>query len=154
MNTSKHESNENQILPLTHAEAFAGIILATAASDGLISKNEWSYISFMLSRMHLFKSFTNTDYRTMRDKLVNLMNKQKITGFLETCMEYLPLEFHDTVFALAVDLILTDGICDAREQKFIKNLQQQLEIENKLVAEISKVTIIRNKLNIGLVIES
>ena len=56
-------------------------------------------------------------------------------------------EFYETVFVIATDIMLADGILEKEEQRFILQLKQQLKIKDELAAKIGEVMIIKNKAN-------
>lgn len=144
MGLTDQNVHEAETSALSDAEAFAGIVLATVASDGQISESEKKRIHFTFSRMRLFRGWSEEQYHTMSDKLLNILKQQGLDTFLETSVRSLNSKFYQTVFAIAVDLVLADGIVNKEEKDFLYDLQQKLKIETELATKIIEVIIIKN----------
>jgi uncharacterized tellurite resistance protein B-like protein len=131
----------------SEAKALAGILFATGAVDKNLTENEKKRIKNTLARIYLFENWSKKEYEAMENELIALVEKQESESVLETSAAALSPRFYETAFALAIDLILADGVCDEQEQKFIKKLQQTLQLDEKLAVKITEVIIIKNKFN-------
>lgn len=137
---------QNQVQELlSPAEAFAAITLAATASDGYLSDEEARGISFVLSRMKLFRSYPNDVMNRMFDKLLSIMKRQGINTLFNHAKESLPEELREAAFAVATDLVLADGIVTHEEQDFLNDLYQALEIAGDTATQIVEVMLIKNR---------
>lgn len=130
---------------LSAAEAFAAITLAAIASDGYLSDEESHGISFTLSRMKLFRSYSDDVMRRMFDKLLSILKRQGAGALFDAALESLPHEMRPTAFAVATDLILADGVVTQEEQNFLNQLHQALDIPGDTALQIVEVMMIKNK---------
>lgn len=127
------------------AEAFAAITLAAIASDGYLSDEEAQGLSFLLSRMQLFRSYSDDVMRRMFDKLLNLLKREGVGALFNSALASLPYDLRPTAFAIATDLVLADGVVTETEQDFLNQLHQALEISDDLALKIVEVLLIKNK---------
>ncbi|MEB3182716.1 MAG: tellurite resistance TerB family protein [Nostocaceae cyanobacterium] len=130
---------------LSPAEAFAAICLAATASDGYFSEEEARGISFILSRMQLFKSYPHDVINRMFDKLVGILKRQGVSNLLNLAKQSLPYELRDTAFAVATDLVLADGVVTQEEQNLLNELYQALEVSPEVATQIVQIMLIKNR---------
>lgn len=147
MNPSQHTIHPIESISLSQSEAFAGILIASAASDGNISKKEQECIRFTLSQIRLFKGWSNDQYSSMFTKLIAVLKARKIEQFIKMSADALSPEFYETAFVISTDIMLADGVLEKKEQSFILHLKQHLKIKDELAAKIGEVMIIKNKAN-------
>jgi uncharacterized tellurite resistance protein B-like protein len=129
----------------TPAEAFAAVTLAAIASDGYLSEEEARAISSTLSRMRLFRSYSNDVTIRMFDKLLGLLRREGIDTLLNAAKESLPQDLRESAFAVATDLVLADGIVTQEEQGFLNDLYQDLGITSDTATQIVEVMLIKNR---------
>jgi tellurite resistance protein len=129
----------------TPAEAFAAITLAATASDGYLSDEEARGISSTLSRMKLFRSYSNDVIYRMFDKLLSILRREGIDTLFNLAKESLPYDMREAAFAVAADLVLADGIVTREEQGFLNDLYQALGISGDTATQIVEVMLIKNR---------
>ncbi len=127
------------------AEAFASIALVAIASDGHFSDEEISLINASLGRMQLFKSYPVDVLRRMYDKLFGILRRNGMNVLLTAAKTALPYELREPAFAIATDLILSDGTVTPEEESFLNNLCQLLEINSETAMKIVEVMLIKNR---------
>ncbi len=127
------------------AEAFAAITLAATASDGYLSEEEARAISSTLSRMKLFRSYSNDVMNRMFDKLLGILRREGINALFNAAKESLPQDLREAAFAVAADLVLADGIVTQEEQDFLNDLYQSLDIASDIATQIVQVMLIKNR---------
>ncbi|MEC4881864.1 MAG: tellurite resistance TerB family protein [Scytonema sp. PMC 1070.18] len=130
---------------LTPAEAFTAIALAATASDGYLSDEEARGISSTLSRMKLFRSYSNDVINRMFDKLLSILRREGIDTLFNLAKESLPYDLREAAFAVATDLVLADGIVTREEQGFLNDLYQALGISGDTATQIVEVMLIKNR---------
>ena len=131
--------------PLTEPEAFAGILLAAAASDGHAGRQEVAELRAVLSRMKLFSDLTDGRWRIMADTLFRFLKRDGVLGLADRCAAVVPPELHECAFANACDLILADGVVEDAERAFLEHLQRVLELDSDTALNIVEVMITKNK---------
>ena len=130
---------------LSPAEAFAAITLAATTSDGSLSDEEAFGISSTLSRLKLFRSYSNDVMNRMFDKLLSILKLQGIDTLFNAAKESLPYDLREAAFAVATDLVLTEGILTQEEQGFLNDLYQALGISDDTATQIVRVMLIKNR---------
>lgn len=130
---------------LSPAEAFAAITLAATACDGYLSDDEAHGISLALSKMKLYRSFPDNVIDRMFDKLQGMLRREGVAALINAAKNSLPYELQETAFAVAADLVLSDGYVTELEQSFLDDLYRSLNISDETATRIVKVMIIKNR---------
>ena len=130
---------------LTPAEAFAAIALVAIAADGYLSDQEGNDMTMTLSRMQLFRSFSNDVMYRMFDKLLAMLKLQGPGDLIYMAKSHLPQNLRETAFAVATDLVLSDGTVTTQEQAFLDDLYRILEIPGDTALQIVQVMTIKNR---------
>ena len=130
---------------LSAPEAFAAIALAAVASDGYLSDEEAQSIPFILSRMQLFKSYSDDMMRRLFDKLLARLQTRGVDGLFVSAKDSLDADLRETAFIVATDLVLADGVVTEEEEKFLKDLEDKLEISGELALQVVRVMKIKNR---------
>ena len=125
-------------------EAFAAICLVAIASDGYLSDSEEAEMKMRLSRMKLFQeSLDKLDH--LKTYLVDSLKKHGPNELILSAKAALPPNLAPTAFAIAVDLVFSDGTVSAQEQAFVDDLRRILEIPDELALKIVEVITIKNQ---------
>lgn len=130
---------------LSPAESFAGIILATIAADGYIADEEVQNLVATLYRMQLFQSYPSDHVAKMIGKLMRIIQVQDADTLLNAAIQCLPEYLHETAFAIATDIVLSDGEVSQEEEYVLSKLCNSLSISQEKVNKIIEVMIIKNK---------
>jgi tellurite resistance protein len=131
--------------PLTAPEAFAAIALAAVASDGYLSEEEAQTIPFTLSRMKLFKGYSDDMMRRLFDRLLALLQQDGVTALFDTAQDSLDADLRETAFTVATDLVLADGVVTEEEEQFLKDLEGALGVDSALAQSVIQVMQIKNR---------
>ena len=131
--------------PLSTAEAIAAICLVAIAADGYLSEREGREMDMLLSRMRLFKSYSNDMIGRMKDSLLNQLKQYGPGRLVENAKAAMPSELAPTAFALAADLVLADGTVTSQEQAFLDDLYRILELSGEQALRIVEVMTIKNR---------
>ncbi len=142
----KMSSTQSQVQDVfTPAEAFAAITLAATASDGYLSEEEARAISSTLSRMRLFRSCSHDVIIRMFEKLLGVLKGEGIDFLFNAAKDSLPNDLREAAFAVATDLVLTDGVVSQEERDFLNDLYQALGISSDIATQIVQVMLIKNR---------
>lgn len=137
--------SEKRSKGLSKQEAFAGILLGAAASDGHIADEEAQGLWTITRRMRMFEGWNDDRFGRMMNKLVGVLRKKGLRTLLHSCAEALPDQLHGTAFASSVDIVLADGVVEDEEKDFLNDLQKILDISGDEALTIVEVMIIKNK---------
>ncbi len=81
---------------------------------------------------------------SIMDRLIGELKRGGLERLLEKSYLVVPPELRETVFANAVDSVLTDGTVEQDERDFIDDLQVKLEIPEKRAKVIVQVMVYKN----------
>jgi uncharacterized tellurite resistance protein B-like protein len=144
----QQESKEINYKPLSHFEAWIGILYSCMSSDGKVSDVEID----SLTRMIIHKQkFTGIDIAPLYDRVAEVKAIIGGIGLVETCSKFVNESDKDTLFSMAIELVLADGILTRDEEQVIELIAHQMKIDSGLVENIIQVMLIRNKGNVVIV---
>ena len=72
-------------------------------------------------------------------------------GLVEACSEFVNEGDKDTLFSMAIEIVLADGILEKDEEKVIELIADRMKIDPELVQKIIQVMLIRNRGNVIIV---
>ena len=128
---------------LQPAEAFSTIIIFAAMADGIVEEAEKDIIVNILSRIKIFKLYQKEIKKLLAQCLHSLMIDSDAT--LMNAIASLPQELHDTAFAVATDVIMSDGQVTKEEEITLNLLADKLSVEKEIANQIVHVMAIKNK---------
>ncbi len=132
-------------IELSPAEAFAAIALVAIAADGYLADQEGRDMTMLLSRMQLFREYSSDVMHRMLDKLLSILKLQGPGILVDKAKACLPEDLRETAFAVATDLVLSDGTVTPQEQGFLDDLYRILELSEEMALQIVKVMAIKNR---------
>lgn len=133
--------------PTNDKEAWIGILYACIASDGEVGKSEIEALSKML--VNKIK-FDGVDLIPLCKNVTEAFDKLGLEGLVDACSPFISERDKPTLFSMAVDIVLSDGLLEAAERKIIEHIATSLRIDNALILKIIEVMLIRNKGNMIL----
>ncbi|HQZ38025.1 MAG TPA: tellurite resistance TerB family protein [Vicinamibacterales bacterium] len=129
---------------LSPPEAFVSLLIASARSDGSVSPHEANQIEHVVSAMKLFRGSSLETRRTMFTTAAERIKEQGTDHVIRGAAATIPKELAATAFAVAVDLMLSDGGLTANEQHFADELRGMLNVDREMAAKIVDVLTIKN----------
>ncbi|MFW9853692.1 MAG: tellurite resistance TerB family protein [Candidatus Thorarchaeota archaeon] len=132
-------------LKLSTEEAFLGIALSSVAADDVINQVEINSMIHTLGRMRAFRRFHPNQVVDMLNRFQNIIRREGIGTIVDSAKNSLDHNLKETAFAVAVDIVLADGIVDTKEKEFLERLQESLDISDNLAKKIVEVMIIKNR---------
>ncbi len=147
MNLPNETSNIQKELNiyLTPRESFAAIMLSAVTVDGYMAESELQNLMTTLRRTKLYKDKTKASIINTLNKLLRIIKTYDVDSLLQLALPNLPDYLHETVFALATDITLSDGAMFEEELDLLSKLSAQLSIPEDTVNQITKVMMIKNK---------
>ncbi|MCC5641995.1 tellurite resistance TerB family protein [Nostoc sp. CHAB 5824] len=130
---------------LNPAEGFAVIILMATASDGYLSVEQANSITFVLSRMKLFKSYPHEMINKLIEKILEILQGDGFNSLFNAARDSLSQDLREAAFAVATDLVLAEGIIAEEEKNFLNDLYQALGISSEIARQIVQVILIKNR---------
>lgn len=130
---------------LSVPDALAAILVASVSVDGAVSVDEATRTRGLLSTSRLFREVCGIANAGSVERAIRLLNERGLATVLTACAKALPPDLHATVFAVAVDLVLSDGRVEARERAYIDSLQTSLGVDEATALRIVEVLLIKNR---------
>jgi tellurite resistance protein len=126
------------------SEAFVSLLIASARADGSVSPHEANQIEHVVSGMKLFRGSTLEARLAIFTVAAERIKAEGTDHVIRGAVATIPKELAATMFAVAVDLMLSDGRLTANEQRFADQLSGMLNVGRKMAAEIVNVLTIKN----------
>ena len=133
--------NKNDTLSV--AQAFANIIIFAAISDGVFEEEEKDIVVNILSRMNIFKPYQDYLKPMVTNCVQSLITNKDET--LSNAIAILPPQLSETAFAVASDIVMSDGKVTQQEEDLLKTLVDKLSLDKEIANKISEVMTIKNK---------
>lgn len=130
---------------MSPAEGVTVFVLASIASDGHISDEEAEMANAALSRMKMFRSYSDDVTKRMISKVFENFKRYDFKTVIAAAKEAVPHELHATVFAISTDLVLADGILEDEEAALLDALYRLLDIPQDVARQIIQAMAIKNK---------
>ncbi|MEM7478662.1 MAG: tellurite resistance TerB family protein [Planctomycetota bacterium] len=130
--------------PFGPQEGFAGVLLCASACDGHVGEEESQALGMIIHQKQLFSRLTDQQHSSLQDRLIGELRRGGPERLLEKAYPAVPPELRETVFANAVDIVLSDGVVEQEEKDFIDDLQTKLEIDEKRAKTIVQVMVYKN----------
>ena len=126
-------------------EAWVGILYSCISADNQITDSETATLSRVLSSK---QKFLGIDIAPLYAKSFNVRAELGQLKYISACSEWIKGEDKETVFALALEVLLADGTLEKEEKNVIEVLSNQLKIEAEMISKIIEVIFLKNKGNI------
>lgn len=126
-------------------EAVAGVLLAMAYADGLVAPSEIRLLVDSLDRMKLFYGVEPERIEWMSEGIFERVKSLGTVPYIKETIPAVPKDLYQTVYALAVDMMLVDGVVHEKEKELLGQLQPLLGIPSDLAAKVVEVMTIKNR---------
>jgi len=127
------------------AEGFVAIALLACAVDGQASEPELRTVYAVLERMQLFKAYSSDALKSAIAHFAERLKREGFNTFLAAAVRAIPSDLHDTAFAIAADIVLTDGVFTEEEEYLLDKLHKALEVNKDTAKMIAAVMLIKNR---------
>lgn len=134
---------ENTVI--SELDAWVGILYSCISADNQIKNSETASLSKLL---HSKEKFVGVDIATLYAKSLRLKTDLGQLDYLASCSEQIKEEDKATVFALALEILLSDGLLGEEEKNIIEVLSKQLKIDAGMTSKIIEVIFLKNKGNV------
>ena len=145
MNSFEDKNNSNQNAVISEFEAWVGILYSCLSADNQITDSETATLSRIL---HSKQKFIAIDIAPLYAKSFHLRTEMGQLKYISACCELIKEEDKETVFALALEVLLADGTLDKEEKNVIEVLSNHLKIKAGMTSKIIEVMFLKNKGNI------
>ncbi|WP_460218796.1 tellurite resistance TerB family protein [Psychroserpens sp. MEBiC05023] len=144
----QQETKETAYKPHSDYEAWIGILYACMSSDGVVSDVEIDALTRMIVHK---RKFVGIDIAPLYNAVFEAKLKIGGIGLVDICSKFVAESDKDTLFSMAIEIVLADGILNKDEEKVIELIADRMNIDPDLVDKIIQVMLIRNKGNVVIV---
>ena len=141
---SVNNDNKSRIVS-TELEAWFGILYSCISADRQITVNETKILTRII---HSKQKFVGVDLVPLFFKSSDLKQQMGQLTFLSACCERIEEEDKNMLFALALEVLLADGILEKEEKNLIEIISNTLKIDSKMSSKIIEVIFLKNKGNV------
>lgn len=145
MNSLEDQNNNIQNQVHSEFEAWVGILYSCIAADHQITDSEKATLARLL---HSKEKFIGIDIVPLYAKAFNLRTELGQLKFISACSDYIKEEDKETLFALALEVLLADGTLEKEEKNIIEVLSKQLKLQDEMTRKIVEVIFLKNRGNI------
>lgn len=145
MSSFEDKKNSNQNPVTSEFDAWVGILYSCLSADNQITDSETATLSRIL---HSKQKFIGIDIAPLYAKSYNIRTEMGQLNYISACCELIKEADKETVFALALEVLLADGTLDKEEKNVIEVLSNHLKIEAGMTSKIIEVIFLKNKGNI------
>lgn len=139
------EKNNSALNSVTsELEAWVGILYSCISADNQIKDSETASLSKLL---YSKEKFAGVDIAPLYAKSYHLKMDLGQIKYIAACCERIKEEDKETVFALALEILLSDGLLGEEEKNVIEVLSKQLKIDSEMTGKIIEVIFLKNKGN-------
>jgi uncharacterized tellurite resistance protein B-like protein len=139
----KNNIAENTVI--SELDAWVGILYSCISADIQIKDSETASLSKLL---HSKEKFVGVDIAPLYAKAFNLKMELGSLKYIAACCEVIGEEDKETVFALALEILLSDGLLGDEEKSTIEVLSKQLKLDAGMTSKIIEVIFLKNKGNV------
>lgn len=139
------KSQAQTAIKLNGAESFAAILVVAMAADGYATTEEIRTLRDDLYRMQLFATYDGEEMTKLLEKLLGILKKQGADALFAGARAGLSAELNDTAYAVAADMVLSDGTFADEEKVFLDRLAEALGIEDATAEMLVQAMLIKNK---------
>lgn len=129
---------------LSPQEAFVCLLIASARADGSVSPHEANQIEHAAVAMKLFRGSSHETRHGIFTNAAERIKLQGVEDVVRGAAAAIPKELGATAFAVAVDLMLSDGRLTTNEQRFADELRGLLNVAPETAAKVVDVLTIKN----------
>ena len=92
----------------------------------------------------MFRGHSSEAVQKLFATAAELITEQGISSVVQTAAAIVPKELGVTTFAIAVDLMLSDGGLNPKEEAFVEELRTLLNVERDTAGRIIDVLLVKN----------
>lgn len=120
-------------------------MITTSAVDNRMSDPELKRIGWIVKELPVFRDFDETSLIEHAQACGELMSgPDGLTTILETIAAGLPEHLHETAYALACEIAVTDPVV-IEERRFLQLLRQHLRLDKLTAAAIERAVLARHQ---------
>ncbi|MEM6503756.1 MAG: tellurite resistance TerB family protein [Cyanobacteria bacterium P01_C01_bin.89] len=138
-------NKESDTLNLSPAEAFTAVLTTAMAADGYATDEELRILRDNLFSMQLFKPLDEEARLHMLERVLKLLENPGPEALLVGARSVLEAELRETAFAMAADMVTSDGDLAEEEQSYLNSLRDTLDVNQDMADLLVTAMTIKNR---------
>ena len=124
---------------LDHHRALIYTMVIVSAADRNMPNSELHAFAEIIGHLPIFEDFDQNDLPGLFNDCVELISRENgLEETLQAIKAGLPLKLRETAYAIACDLVATDGEATQEELRILELLRHRLKIERLTAAAIER----------------
>lgn len=125
--------------PLNHHSALIYVMVIVSAADGVMSDRELHAIGEIVKTLPAFRGFEQHRLLPVAQECAAMLREpDSLEAVLKLVREALPPVLHETAYALAVEIALTDSRVMLEELRVVDLLRRNLGLDRLVAAAIER----------------
>ncbi|HEU4987934.1 MAG TPA: tellurite resistance TerB family protein [Rhizobiaceae bacterium] len=131
--------------PTLH-EALIHLMVIMSAADRDMTDSELARIGNMIRTLPIFRGFDEQRIIEVAGQCQRILQEEDgVERILATVREVVPEKFHDTAYALAVEVAAADRHVEPEELRMLQIIRNRLQLEPLVAAAIERAARARNR---------
>jgi tellurite resistance protein len=139
-----HKAEENSA-PFSEKESVVALLFLTVTADGTIAPCEEELVIAASNRMKLLKDLAIPEFNSAVQKVRDAIDAKGRPEAFAAGVRGIPADLKETVYALAADIVFADGVGQAEELSFLREMQEALGVPDDLATKVVEVVRIKNR---------
>lgn len=135
----------SSLLTLTLREAVVTILAAAAACDGVVTAVDAPRLNAILGSMRLYHTVPQEHRLHLVRRALDMVAGMEGRPLLDACAISIPGHLRLPVFAVAVELVMVDGVIGQSGRQFVRALHEVLDIDAKAAASVVDVLLLKSR---------
>ncbi|MGE0233500.1 MAG: tellurite resistance TerB family protein [Flavobacteriaceae bacterium] len=123
---------------LSIQEAFIYVMVTMAAADRDMTDRELKRIGAVVQNLPAFSEFDREKLVSVAEACGGMLGEEGLDAVLDLVVGSLPERWHDTAYALAVEVAAADLHVEQEELRLLQIIRDRLDIDNLTVAAIER----------------
>lgn len=125
------------------AEAYMCLLLEAIFADDKVDPNEKQYLHALVKRAKTFSGLS--DHELSRLNMTVMERRTERPDCVAEACRALPVSMHKTIFAHALDIVLSDGELHPKERDYLDELMTKMDLTQETARNIMQVIFDKNK---------
>jgi hypothetical protein len=122
-----------------HHRALIYTMVIVSGAQSRLGETELSFIGDMVEDLPVFRDFDRDQLQALLDDCTQLMNGESgLEDTLHAIRDLLPPKLRETAYAIACDLVASDGAGTQEELQLLELLRHRLDLDRLVAAAIER----------------
>ncbi len=134
-----------EIIKMTSEEAYVAIMFCALKANEMVAREGLHSLEYIITRFKGFVAFTPTHFQNLEDRFLKIVDKEGLDTLIGAAKRALESNLKEPAFVNAMEIIMADGIVDAKEKIFLEKLQAAMGVSDDRVKQIVDILAVKNR---------